>query len=140
MREIKFRAYSKKHKKMYSVSCLHFNQEEGNWCTAQYHHPIEDKTVRMQVQPKDVEIMQYTGLKDKNSKEIYEGDIIVWYVNNLRRAAPVVYDAGAFWMGKDIKTGFLVCNDWLCGEYEIMGNIHENTELLNTGTSCAEKQ
>jgi uncharacterized phage protein (TIGR01671 family) len=77
----------------------------------------------------DIEVMQFTGLYDRNGREIYEGDIISWDINGNHHIAPVIFECGSFWMGKE-KNGWCVYNDWGRGEYEILGNIHENPELL----------
>jgi uncharacterized phage protein (TIGR01671 family) len=77
-------------------------------------------------------IEQYTGLKDRNDKEIYEGDIVKWNINDTEKTGVVVFDVGSFWLDKDLSTGFSICNDWYSGEYEVIGNVHEDPELLET--------
>ena len=64
MREIKFRAWDKKHSRMTPIIALGLLSKEavGDSCTLKFN--------------KDCELLQYTGLKDKDGKEIYDGDIV----------------------------------------------------------------
>ena len=75
---------------------------------------------------------QFTGLLDKNGREIYEGDAVKWYINSRAYLGLVEYvdRFGGFDMRNPGRDGY-VCNDWLRGEYEVIGTIHENPELLS---------
>lgn len=85
----------------------------------------------------DCILMQCTGLKDKNGKLIYEGDILKAYFENSDTGkmcfeyVPVGYDEEkiAFYTGKKYKALFAE-GYFISEEYEIVGNIYENPELL----------
>jgi uncharacterized phage protein (TIGR01671 family) len=76
---------------------------------------------------KDVKLMQYTGLKDKNGVEIFEGDIIKDYsVYNNGVIGNVIYDievAGYWLKTKDSTTCLQSTNS---KNYEVIGNINEH--------------
>ncbi len=115
MREIKFRAWDKYNKQMIP------NAEMGI-----YEDPdgsIDFDTVLSLAR---FEVMQYTGLKDKNGKEIYEEDECIFYgrfgkekgiIKFLRHGFHIVLESGA---------GFKIDEFYL----EVIGNIYENPELL----------
>lgn len=77
-------------------------------------------------------LMQYTGLRDKNGVEIYEGDIVTWDSGNAHGRTwthEVGFEMGHF--------NFVNSNgDWFDpfrGTLEVIGNIYENPELLENG-------
>jgi len=76
-------------------------------------------------------LMQYTGLKDKNGTEIYEGDIVR---DNKGAIWVITHSNGAFWRGVpslDNRGGIMPVYLLYDGEdFEVIGNIFENPELL----------
>ena len=124
MREIKFRAWLKEERKMVNVETLFIGINRlcfGNSKT-------EDLFFR---DFEEVELMQYTGLKDKNSKEIYEKDIISC---NKYKNVVVFFENGCFKVRypKNDTTNIICTLDTFLEKYKckISGNIYENPELL----------
>lgn len=123
MRAIGFRAFVKRKKKMLPVTDLCFNETEavgvsgcGNAkCTLCVDWYSFD----------DVVLMQYTGLKDKYGKKIFEGDIC-WEEHNECYGVVKFEDAKFLYLWENIAEDLWEVADSI----EIYGNIHENPELL----------
>ena len=132
MREIKFRAWHIKRKKYYEVHHLHIGTigiHEEDWATCKAFNCIEQKDIYIQIQPKECFIEQFTGLHDKNGREIYEGDkfcisgIIMFVSWNEDRARFILTTGRGY---DTINCINLDCD--VVYEKEIIGNIHEATK------------
>ncbi|GIO00513.1 YopX family protein [Brevibacillus laterosporus] len=79
------------------------------------------------------DIMQYTGLKDRNGKEIYEGDIVQQSDHPFNGLITI---NGNYEVGYNEQMG-LCCGSWLLfrvkNDAEIIGNIYENPDLIHVG-------
>ena len=133
-RIIKFRAWDKKRKRMYKVLHLHLASFEGSWATVEGFDVIAQSEVNIQIQPKDVELMQFTGLRDKTGKEIYEGDIVKHISGWNEYVSEVFWDESSYMFKYKMPGGSDPIYYWMHPEkteHEIIGNIYENPELLS---------
>ncbi|WP_270768648.1 YopX family protein [Lacticaseibacillus rhamnosus] len=123
-REIKFRAWNKKDKVMVDVAAMNFGPS-GFWSLIEYAYDAELQLAD------SYELMQYTGLKDKNGREIYEGDVLDIGLRNQDGKpiiAPVSYETYA--AGYVLDNGGNGIWQRLTKECEVIGNTFENPELL----------
>lgn len=123
----KFRAWDKISKKMFPVMMIDFGQSyvmieeiNGLWCERDFD---------------DIELMQSTGLKDKNGREIYEGDVVRYECCFESYVEEVIYDDKHCNFGtidKDEKTFSFdaLISDFDVDCFEVVGNKYENLELL----------
>lgn len=138
MREIKFRAWFDRH--MYEVAKLDFwgDPEQASCDLA---GPDEDGKLAeiFDIYLGEVELMQYTGFKDKNGKEIYEGDICRWrdleiFNDEIVEDVFVVVwnDENLTWhtQNQDGNFGYDLYEYTDDRDLEVIGNIHENADLL----------
>lgn len=81
----------------------------------------------------NISVGQYTGLKDKNSREIYEGDIIVQQGYSGKRQMLVRFEHGAFITGEHSGSSTSTRPMLIQKRCVVIGNIHDNPELPKGG-------
>ena len=121
MRKIKFRAWHKEKKIMGEVLGIDILHKEIFFSN-------EDVDCYEHTDFKDVELMQYTELKDEYGDEIYEGDIVT--LHNSRYKVIFKTEGARFVLRNDefeLEITFINNNN---ERIEIVGNIYENPELL----------
>src|SRR5699024_9184589 len=138
MREIKFRGWERE------LQTMVYDTELGGWIFEYNGNPV--RAVNQMINEEDYfyDLMQYTGLKDKNGEEIYEGDVLKWdggrtgisklpsdYIIEVLKSKHLDIEleehTNSYMFNYDTSgytfPGFLE-------EAEITGNIYENPELL----------
>lgn len=130
MREIKFRIYFEDEEPFMANPISIEDLLHEDWIEFEN----EDNTVSLPLKDfrffyeknKNYKIMQYIGRKDKNGKEIYEGDI----VKGTFYGFPMVEYDYIFQIYWDEKEKGFMANYFEPSECEVIGNIYENPELL----------
>jgi uncharacterized phage protein (TIGR01671 family) len=129
MRQIEFRGKDEKINKwiygslldykLHSGICISTIETEYNGFFETYEDRYREYTVIAET------VGQYTGLKDKNDVKIFEGDIIRYnYENEVPTSIQVVVEMKEF---PEYYLSWNVCTKF---EWEVIGNIHDNPELL----------
>lgn len=150
----KFRAWDSLENKMrYDIGVIEFNAFDKNVSALAFNHHLDD-TGYGEIDNSQSEyfaalcfkLMQYTGLKDKNGREIYESDVVKVLVQDVEPKimedktyiGVVVYKQGTFDI-KDLKNTYLgiipqmYMSDINC-VFEVLGNKHQHSELLENKT------
>jgi len=126
MREIKFRAWVKDRKAIFEVISIDYVSKKVTYIVERTGHLLNIRHDKFN----DVELMQYTGIKDKDNKKIYEGDIL--FESFGEKYYKVIFENGGFraeFEGDFDEYSFDLI-DVVAQGCEIVGNIYENSELI----------
>jgi uncharacterized phage protein (TIGR01671 family) len=134
MREIKFRAWDGERMVFFDALTIGFKKSKKLIPQVYFAKDTFSGEVRLGSH----EVMQYTGLKDKNEKEIYESDIIV---DSFGHHWEVIFINGCFWLKRDNYRTTNQMFSWPDNCYpifrvdhtqysEIVGNIHQHKHLI----------
>lgn len=124
MRPLKLRVWDNKQKRFhYGGACRELG--ENQWF---FGLPIPH--------PDDCELMQFTGVIDKNGTEIYEGDVVVYYRNGVREVSRIVFGNGMF----RLERSCVDLQNWVDrNELEVVGNIYTSPAPAEDDTAPAQE-
>jgi len=123
MREIKFRFWDVLHKKIEYDFPVPLNEHSIN------------RFMMMAYNSNFWKIMQSTGVKDINGVEIYEDDAVkvFFFIEEEYHIGKIIYDSGlgCYWVSDEKKFAFPLHGVGQGETLEVIGNVHENPELLS---------
>jgi len=120
MRTIKFKAWSKNREQMFDVVKISFISGAVWFNNSAYIGNLGER---------DIVLLQFTGLLDKNGKEIFEGDIVHdHHILSAGKVCEVYYEAPSFYVKG--SGGDWIMNRYNPQGYEVIGNVYENSSLL----------
>lgn len=129
---VKFRAWHKTWEEMGKVKRIRFD-DEGNITTVL----VKGQAFGSNVHLEEIELMQSTGLKDENSKEIFEGDILEVTDKHSWLEVVSYSQEKVMFVTEEINREFKVpesplydLSDSTFLKFKVIGNIYENSELL----------
>lgn len=132
-REIKFRVWDNEEKVMFQPMLIDYmtNNEKSPCGVWRQIGQASDNGLWIY----NFELLQFTGLKDRNSVEIYEGDIVNMPVFTRENKGQVNHPFEIFYMNGSYRIGGDNIGTWAflhdrSNEIEVIGNIHQNPELL----------
>ena len=131
----KFRALHKPNKIMLDVIAINFLLREitADIETRKIYPELDYWWKETDIPFSEIELMQSTGLFDKNGVEIFEGDIVenttqTVYIGHRFEVVKNLNRACFQLMNNGFSSNIPLCSDDMC--YEVIGNIYENEELL----------
>ena len=129
----KFRVWDETQHKMLQVDCIEFIDGKAYWVEASpADGNVQGGNDGHVGDNSQLKLEQYTGLKDANGKEIYEGDIVK---SSYKYAQPkisqvIMEDGNSYILGEDLATGNEMLVSDHINEIEVIGNVHTHPELL----------
>lgn len=124
MKEFKMKAWLKKEKKMVAIIGIDFNYEYIRYTEDDNLFNENYKTAEF----KNIELLQFTGLKDNGGQELYEADVIKFNdgIDDIYGLISYDYEDGTYRVSYENITEHLSERE---GDFEIVGNIFENPDL-----------
>lgn len=124
MKELKIKAWLKKEKKMVAIIGIDFNYEYIRYTEDDNLFNSDYKTAEF----KDIELLQFSGVKDKAGQELYEADVIKFNdgIDDIYGLISYDDEDGTYRVSYENITEHLLERE---GDFEIVGNIFENPDL-----------